>query len=174
MDLTDGQWEVLEPLIPDPPRREDGRGRDPGETLAMSSTAYYSGYFAPALPGRTFPNATRPTRDLSPALSEVDRRRGAFEHPQNSSRRPPRRARGDRPLGMLHRRDVRRGQKRGEHLGKTKRGKGTKLMAFAEGSCVPLAVHTEGASPHEVTLVEATLAGSFLKEKPKRLIGDKA
>ena len=29
MDLTDEQWEVLEPLIPDPPRRADGRGRRP-------------------------------------------------------------------------------------------------------------------------------------------------
>jgi transposase len=27
MDLTDEQWEILEPLIPEPPRREDGRGR---------------------------------------------------------------------------------------------------------------------------------------------------
>jgi len=27
MDLTNEQWEALEPLIPDPPRREDGRGR---------------------------------------------------------------------------------------------------------------------------------------------------
>ena len=27
MDLTDEQWEILEPLIPDPPRRADGRGR---------------------------------------------------------------------------------------------------------------------------------------------------
>lgn len=27
MDLTDEQWEVLEPLIPDPLRRTDGRGR---------------------------------------------------------------------------------------------------------------------------------------------------
>ena len=27
MALTDEQWEVLKPLIPDPPRREDGRGR---------------------------------------------------------------------------------------------------------------------------------------------------
>ena len=27
MDLTDEQWEVLESLIPDPPQREDGRGR---------------------------------------------------------------------------------------------------------------------------------------------------
>jgi transposase len=27
MDLTNEQWEVLEPLIPDPVRRADGRGR---------------------------------------------------------------------------------------------------------------------------------------------------
>ena len=36
MDLTDEQWEMLEPLIPDPPRREDGRGRpwrDPRDVL---------------------------------------------------------------------------------------------------------------------------------------------
>jgi transposase len=36
MDLTDKQWEALQPLIPDPPRREDGRGRpwrDPRDVL---------------------------------------------------------------------------------------------------------------------------------------------
>jgi len=36
VDLTDEQWEILEPLIPDPPRREDGKGRpwrDPRDVL---------------------------------------------------------------------------------------------------------------------------------------------
>nr|MBA2692055.1 transposase [Rubrobacter sp.] len=36
MDLTDEQWELLEPLIPKPPLREDGRGRpwrDPRDVL---------------------------------------------------------------------------------------------------------------------------------------------
>jgi transposase len=36
MDLTDEQWEVLEPLIAHPPRRADGRGRpwrDPRDVL---------------------------------------------------------------------------------------------------------------------------------------------
>ena len=47
-------------------------------------------------------------------------------------------------------------------------------MAFSDGSSVPLAVHAESASPHEITLVEATLASGFLKEEPQRLIGDKA
>jgi transposase len=59
-------------------------------------------------------------------------------------------------------------------VGKTKRGKGSKIMAFSDGSSVPLALHTESASPHEVTLVEATLASGFLKENPDRLVGDRA
>lgn len=47
-------------------------------------------------------------------------------------------------------------------------------MAFSDGSSIPLALYTESASPHEITLVEPTLASAFLKEQPKRLIGDKA
>ena len=26
-ELTDAQWAILDPLIPEPPRRKDGRGR---------------------------------------------------------------------------------------------------------------------------------------------------
>jgi transposase len=59
-------------------------------------------------------------------------------------------------------------------VGKTKRGKGTKLMALADGSGLPLAVHVASASPHEVTLVGETLASSFVGEQPERLIGDRA
>jgi transposase len=47
-------------------------------------------------------------------------------------------------------------------------------MAFSDGSSSPLALHIESASPPEVTLVEETLASGFLKEKPERLVGDKA
>ena len=35
-------------------------------------------------------------------------------------------------------------------------------------------MHIESAAPHEVTLVEATLAARFVDEQPERLIGDKA
>lgn len=66
------------------------------------------------------------------------------------------------------------GLKRGKSVGKTKRGKGTKLMALADRSGLPLSVHVASASPHEVTLVEATLAASFVDEEPERLIGDRA
>ena len=59
-------------------------------------------------------------------------------------------------------------------MGKTKRGKGTKLVALADRSGLPLSVSTASASPHEVTLVEEALAASFLDERPERLIGDRA
>jgi hypothetical protein len=59
-------------------------------------------------------------------------------------------------------------------VGKTKRGKGTKLMAVADGAGLPLAVHTTSASPHEVSLVTDTLLEIFVDEFPERLIGDKA
>jgi transposase len=57
---------------------------------------------------------------------------------------------------------------------KTKRGKGTKLMALADASGLPLSVCSASASPHEVTLVEETLRAGFVGESPKRLIGDRA
>ncbi len=59
-------------------------------------------------------------------------------------------------------------------MGQTKRGKGTKLMAMADSSGLPLSVYTESAAPHEVTLVADTLLQSFTAELPERLIGDKA
>ena len=59
-------------------------------------------------------------------------------------------------------------------MGKTKRGKGTKLMAVADRAGLPLAIHTSSASPHEVTLVTATLAARLVAALPKRLIGDRA
>lgn len=59
-------------------------------------------------------------------------------------------------------------------MGKTKRGKGSKLMAVAVRSGFPLAVYTTSASPHEVTLVPDTLSQTFVQEQPQRLIGDRA
>lgn len=47
-------------------------------------------------------------------------------------------------------------------------------MAIGDRHGLPVAIHVASASPHEVTLVEATLAARFLKELPPRLIGDRA
>ena len=59
-------------------------------------------------------------------------------------------------------------------MGKTKRGKGTKLVALADASGLPISVCAASASPHEVTLVGEVLAAGFLEERPERLIGDRA
>lgn len=70
--------------------------------------------------------------------------------------------------------DVRGREKRGFSVAATKRGKGTKLMAVADGNGLPVAVHAASAAPHEVTLVAGALAEVLTTEQPERLIGDRA
>jgi transposase len=71
-------------------------------------------------------------------------------------------------------RNICSGQKRGRLVGKTKRGKGTKIMGIADRHGLPLALRTESASPAEVKLVEQTLEERIVADVPERLIGDKA
>jgi transposase len=47
-------------------------------------------------------------------------------------------------------------------------------MAISDKSSLPVAIHLASASPHEVTLVEATLAERFTKETPGILVADRA
>ena len=49
-----------------------------------------------------------------------------------------------------------------------------KIMAIADRQGLPVAVHVESATPHEVTLVHATLAERFVRQLAERLIGDNA
>lgn len=75
---------------------------------------------------------------------------------------------------VLRGRDFRLREKGGAAVGKTKRGKGTKLMAVADGSGIPVSIYPAPANPHEITLVEATVAERFVQATPTRLIGDRA
>lgn len=47
-------------------------------------------------------------------------------------------------------------------------------MAITDASGLPISLWTTGASTHEVKLVEQTIEERFIKEKPKRIIGDLA
>jgi transposase len=47
-------------------------------------------------------------------------------------------------------------------------------MAISDGHGLPVAVHVASASPHETKLVESTLQQRFLRQTPRRLIGDRA
>ena len=59
-------------------------------------------------------------------------------------------------------------------MDKTKRAKGSKIMAIADRRGLPVAVHVESATPNEVPLVLATLAQRFVKAFPVRRLGDNA
>ena len=86
----------------------------------------------------------------------------------------PPQSRAAAAAGRLAGRHFRECEKGGLAVGPTKRGKGTKIMAIAAVTSLPLAITVDSASPHETKLVEETLAGSFLDELPARLIGDRA
>jgi transposase len=47
-------------------------------------------------------------------------------------------------------------------------------MAVADSAGLPIAICAESATPHEVTLVQQTLAAVFVAEPIQRLIGDAA
>ena len=71
------------------------------------------------------------------------------------------------------------GEKGGDGVGKTKRGKGTKWMVVVDGAGLPLGNHLHVASTAEVQLAEATLAAIRVptrgrpRQKPERVIADK-
>lgn len=73
---------------------------------------------------------------------------------------------------MFRRCDVRIGKKRGKCVGKTKRGKGTKLVVVVDGQGIPLALTVHSASPSETKMMEPTL--DRLSRQPDRLVLDKA
>jgi transposase len=78
-------------------------------------------------------------------------------------------------------RELRPSEKGGDAVGKTKVGKGSKVMIVADGNGLPIGLHVASAQPHESTLAEATLATVRVPQKrgrpktrPKELVADKA
>ena len=65
-------------------------------------------------------------------------------------------------------------KKRGDGVGKTKKGKGTKIMGITDAFGFPIAVSTSSASPHEVKLVDNALDACFLENVPEKITGDMA
>ena len=79
-----------------------------------------------------------------------------------------------RPERGLYRWNLCSGKKRGDGVGKTKKGKGTKIMGLTDASGLPIAIDTASAQPHEIKLVDQTLDACFLDYVPEKVIGDKA
>jgi transposase len=80
------------------------------------------------------------------------------------------------------RRQLRPCQKRGADVGKTKRGKGTKVMLVTDGDGLPIGFRLESANHHEIKLAASTLQSVRVprggrgrpKQRPKELVADKA
>ncbi|MGH9194235.1 MAG: IS5 family transposase [Acidimicrobiia bacterium] len=171
MDLTDEQWSILEPLIPRHRRRADQRGRpwcDDRQVLNGILWVLRTGaqwrdvpdrYPSPATCHRRFQYWVRAgvfVRILA-VLAEDLRDRGRL----------------DLSEGLIDGSFV-IAKKGGSASGHSHRGKGSKLMAVADRSGLPIAVDVAGAARHDVTLVDTTLEARFLEEQPEHLIGDKA
>jgi len=58
------------------------------------------------------------------------------------------------------------GAKRGSGVGKTKCGKGTKIMAIADRHGLPIGISAASASPHENQARRTDLEQRFTKEVP--------
>ena len=64
--------------------------------------------------------------------------------------------------------------KKGPKVGKTKRGKGTKLMVLVDGAGTPVGRHVDSASPSEMKLALPTIKTiKVVNRLPKELIADK-
>jgi transposase len=59
-------------------------------------------------------------------------------------------------------------------VGKTKRGKGTKIMVLVAADGLPWGAEIHSASPHEVNLIEPLLETRRLRQLPRHLLYDLA
>jgi len=62
----------------------------------------------------------------------------------------------------------------GAEIGKTRSGKGVKMLAIVDRHGLPLSVSTHAANHHAVTLVQLSFDFYMLEAKPQDLVGDKA
>jgi hypothetical protein len=170
MDLRDAQWSILEPFFT-PKAKLEKRGRPPQDARAVVNGVLWvlrTGAPWHDLPKRYPPyptchrwvSAMATGRDLGECLAGAG---GGFTQAGQGGYQ-----------GELHRRLLRGGEKGGSGVGKTKRGKGTKIMAIADCHGLPVGISGASASPHETKLVETTLEQRFTREVPGLRIGDKA
>ena len=170
-DLTDQQWDLIGRFLPELPRRHDGRGRPWQENRPVLNGILWilrTGAPWADLPARypsyqtchrRFQRWVRAgvLRTVLDILAQALHDEGYLDVQEtfiDGSFAPAKRG--------------------GACVGKNKRAKGSKIMAIADRRGLPVAVHVESATPHEVTLVHATLAQRFVRQQPVRLIGDNA
>ncbi len=165
--LTNVQWEVLDSLIPEPTPRRDGRGRPWKDRRAVLNGILW--VLRTGAPWADVP-------DRYPSYQTCHRRFQQWVRSGVMKRVLQALALDLKARGAL---DVREAfidgsfapAKKGLKSRKTKRGKGTKIMAVADRHGLPVAVCIESATPHEVTLATSTLVQMVIPEAPQNVIG---
>jgi transposase len=170
-ELTDEQWTALEPLFTPPLSRPDKRGRPWADTRAVLNGVLF--ILRTGAPWRDLPDCY-PSRSTCHRRFQQWVRQGLFQR-LLAELASTLFQEGFLDLSECYIDGTFAPAKRGGlQVGKTKRGKGSKLMAVADREGLPIAVMISSATPHEVTLVQPTLDSRFVKEMPTHLIGDKA
>lgn len=170
-DLPDEQWALIGPFLPTLPRRPDGRGRPWRENRAVLNGILW--VLRTGAPWADLP-------DRYPSYQTCHRRFQQWVRAGLLRSILERLAQALHDEGSLDLQEAfidgsfAPATQGGAAVGKTKRGKGAKIMAIADRQGRPVAVHVESATPHEVTLVRATRAARFVEPLPTRLIGDNA
>ena len=169
--LSDEQWERIRDHFPEEHLPEDRRGRKPiasrkvleGVLWILNTGAQWN-----MLP-QCYPNyktvhrrfqqwcRSEVLRDILTDLANALREQGAIDERESFIDATFASAKGG-----------------GDGIGKTKRGKGVKIMAIVDRHGLPLAVSTHAANHHEVTLVQLSFDFYMIEAKPENLIGDRA
>ena len=136
-------------------------------------TQWYSLDITNRSPMGRFARAVSAEKHLPSTLPGMDRIGGLCQD-TNGTGPGLERPRRHRPERGFYRWNLCSGKKRGDGVGKTKKGKGTKIMGLTDAFGLPIAIDATSANPHEVTLVDDTLDACFLENVPEKVIGDRA
>jgi len=169
-DLTNAQWEILDSLNPQPTSRSDGRGRPWRDRAVLNGILWILRTGAPwaDVPDRypSYQTCHRRFQQWGSIWSDEESSGGSCVDLKARGVFDVREAFIDGSFAPAKKRDSK--------VGKTKRGKGTKIMAVADRHGLPVAVHVESATPHEVKLALPTLVRMVVPEGPQNLVGDNA
>jgi len=64
--------------------------------------------------------------------------------------------------------------KRGAGIGKTKRGKGSKIITIADVNGLPNSISSHEENTHEMKLIDETISGRLFNGRLKQIIADRA
>ena len=168
MLLSDEQWAHIEPLIPKPRTRSDGRGRPwSSPRLVFDGIVWILRTGAPwrCLPNQ-YPSYQTCHRRLQQWVAD-----GTLLTILTRFAQVLAVGSGDEAFIDGTYVAARRG---GDSVGKSRAGKTTKVMALADSKGLPLSIAVASGSRHDVVLTDRTLDACFRDGLPPNLIGDKA